>query len=157
MDQPREAHRMMVTVSNAQLLLLPSKIQLVLQVIVHEKFIYVSIFLISLIYSDASMRMWFRAQIVGWPPVRSYRKNGLQQKKGEAETTSRIYVKVSMDGAPYLRKIDLSVYKGYQQLLTALEGMFKLTIGTYMFQTYIIWWNIYTSLSNAKNVRSGVC
>ncbi|XP_071940527.1 auxin-induced protein 22D-like [Coffea arabica] len=70
-----------------------------------------------------------KAQIVGWPPVRSYRKNSLQQKKAEAETG--FYVKVSMDGAPYLRKIDLKVYKGYPELLKALEYMFKLTIGEY--------------------------
>lgn len=40
-----------------------------------------------------------------------------------------MYVKVSMDGAPYLRKIDLKVYNGYPQLLKALQNMFKLTIG----------------------------
>ncbi|CDO99147.1 unnamed protein product [Coffea canephora] len=70
-----------------------------------------------------------KAQIVGWPPVRSYRKNSLQQKKAEAETG--FYVKVSMDGAPYLRKIDLKLYKGYPEFLKALENMFKLTIGEY--------------------------
>lgn len=72
-----------------------------------------------------------RAQIVGWPPVRSYRKNCLPAKKTEAETG--IYVKVSMDGAPYLRKIDLKVYNGYSELLKALETMFKLTIGRHIF------------------------
>ncbi|KAK9289027.1 hypothetical protein L1049_017498 [Liquidambar formosana] len=71
-----------------------------------------------------------KAQIVGWPPVRSYRKNSFQQKKTEAEL-SGIYVKVSMDGAPYLRKIDLKVYEGYPDLLKALENMFKFTIGEY--------------------------
>lgn len=71
-----------------------------------------------------------KAQIVGWPPIRSYRKNNLQPKKIEAEA-SGIYVKVSMDGAPYLRKIDLRVYKGYPELLMALENMFKFTIGEY--------------------------
>ncbi|KAL0367131.1 UNVERIFIED_CONTAM: Auxin-induced protein 22D [Sesamum radiatum] len=70
-----------------------------------------------------------KAQIVGWPPVRSYRKNNLEAKKMETETG--MYVKVSMDGAPYLRKIDLSVYSGYAELLKALESMFKLTIGDY--------------------------
>lgn len=70
-----------------------------------------------------------KAQIVGWPPVRSYRKNCLPPKKTEGETG--IYVKVSMDGAPYLRKIDLKVYNGYSELLKALETMFKLTIGDY--------------------------
>ncbi|GMI71995.1 indole-3-acetic acid inducible 4, AUXIN INDUCIBLE 2-11 [Hibiscus trionum] len=70
-----------------------------------------------------------KAQIVGWPPVQSYRKNNLQAKKTESEPG--LYVKVSMDGAPYLRKIDLRVYKGYPELLQALENMFKFTVGEY--------------------------
>jgi auxin-responsive protein IAA len=72
-----------------------------------------------------------KAQVVGWPPIRSYRKNNfVKQKKSESDQ-SGIYVKVSVDGAPYLRKIDLKVYKGYQELLKGLEFMFKLTIGEY--------------------------
>lgn len=40
------------------------------------------------------------------------------------------YVKVSMDGAPYLRKIDLKLYKTYQDLSNALSKMFSsFTIG----------------------------
>lgn len=88
----------------------------------------------------------FRAQVVGWPPIRSYRKNCLQPKKTEAEAAG-IYVKVSMDGAPYLRKIDLKVYKGYPELLKALEDMFKFKVGKhaalisfsffFIFQNYI--------------------
>ncbi|KAL3582519.1 hypothetical protein D5086_016851 [Populus alba] len=72
-----------------------------------------------------------KVQIVGWPPIRSYRKNSFQPKKAEDEAAAGMYVKVSMDGAPYLRKIDLKVYKGYPELLKALENMFKLTIGEY--------------------------
>ncbi|MBA0647622.1 hypothetical protein Goklo_015464 [Gossypium klotzschianum] len=71
-----------------------------------------------------------KAQIVGWPPIRSYRKNNIQTKKNESEGGG-IYVKVSMDGAPYLRKIDLKVYSGYPELLQAIENMFKFTIGEY--------------------------
>ncbi|GMY20858.1 auxin-induced protein 22D-like [Fagus crenata] len=71
-----------------------------------------------------------KAQVVGWPPVRSYRKNCFQAKKMEAETTG-MYVKVSMDGAPYLRKIDLKIYKGYPELLKAMEDMFKFSVGEY--------------------------
>ncbi|GLU08094.1 hypothetical protein SLE2022_250200 [Rubroshorea leprosula] len=71
-----------------------------------------------------------KTQIVGWPPIRSYRKNSFQAKKSEPEAPG-IYVKVSMDGAPYLRKIDLKVYQGYPDLLKSLENMFKLTIGVY--------------------------
>nr|QSD98578.1 IAA4 [Galium aparine] len=69
-----------------------------------------------------------KAQIVGWPPVRSYRKNVFQAKKAEADQAG-CFIKVSMDGAPYLRKIDIKGYKGYAELLKALENMFKLTIG----------------------------
>ena len=65
---------------------------------------------------------------MGWPPIRSYRKNSFATKKNEAEI-SGMFMKVSMDGAPYLRKIDLKVYKGYSDLLKALENLFKLTIG----------------------------
>ncbi|XVF32466.1 hypothetical protein REPUB_Repub17cG0085400 [Reevesia pubescens] len=71
-----------------------------------------------------------KAQVVGWPPIQSYRKNCLQTKKNEFEGAG-MYVKVSVDGAPYLRKIDLKVYRSYPELLKALENMFKLTIGAY--------------------------
>ncbi|XP_022759749.1 auxin-induced protein 22D-like [Durio zibethinus] len=71
-----------------------------------------------------------KVQAVGWPPIRSYRKNCLHTKKNEVEGAGK-YVKVSVDGAPYLRKIDLKVYRSYPELLKALENMFKLTIGAY--------------------------
>ncbi|XP_011072281.1 auxin-responsive protein IAA1-like [Sesamum indicum] len=57
-----------------------------------------------------------KAQVVGWPPVRSYRKN-MMMKIGK-------FVKVAVDGAPYLRKVDLELYTSYQELLAALEAMF---------------------------------
>ncbi|KAG5250528.1 auxin-induced protein [Salix suchowensis] len=72
-----------------------------------------------------------KEQIVGWPPIRSYRKNCLQPRKNDRVDGAGMYVKVSVDGAPYLRKIDLKVYKSYPELLKALEDMFKLTIGEY--------------------------
>ncbi|CAI8614257.1 unnamed protein product [Vicia faba] len=68
-----------------------------------------------------------KVQVVGWPPIRSFRKNSLQQKKDEEG--SGMYVKVSMAGAPYLRKIDLKLYKNYSELLIALENLFNCTFG----------------------------
>ncbi|CAL4898014.1 unnamed protein product [Urochloa decumbens] len=83
-----------------------------------------------------------KAQVVGWPPVRSYRKSCFQQqsaaktkpapapeeKKAPAAAAGpaggALFVKVSMDGAPYLRKVDLKMYKGYRELREALEAMF---------------------------------
>ncbi|KAK8633886.1 hypothetical protein V6N13_014720 [Hibiscus sabdariffa] len=84
-----------------------------------------------------------KAQVVGWPPVRSFRKNIMTVQKnnsGEGEkagsgttanaTPPAAFVKVSMDGAPYLRKVDLRLYKSYQELSDALGKMFSsFTIG----------------------------
>lgn len=88
-----------------------------------------------------------RAQVVGWPPVRSFRKNIMAvQKSGSDEdekgrggssnnaaaatSAAAAFVKVSMDGAPYLRKVDLKLYKSYQDLSDALAKMFSsFTIG----------------------------
>jgi auxin-responsive protein IAA len=80
--------------------------------------------------------------------VRSYRKSCFQQQASSkqsnnnkatkeeaaaskpssttAPTTAAAgsFVKVSMDGAPYLRKVDLRMYKGYRELREALEAMF---------------------------------
>ncbi|EFH64091.1 indoleacetic acid-induced protein 15 [Arabidopsis lyrata subsp. lyrata] len=53
-------------------------------------------------------------QLVGWPPVTTARK-----------TVRRKYVKVAVDGAAYLRKVDLEMYDCYGQLFTALENMFQ--------------------------------
>ncbi|GJN10079.1 hypothetical protein PR202_ga28142 [Eleusine coracana subsp. coracana] len=67
-----------------------------------------------------------KAQVVGWPPVRAYRKNTFQAaaaKKAEQQSGG-LYVKVSMDGAPYLRKVDLRMYKGYRELREALDALF---------------------------------
>ncbi|KAE8698268.1 Auxin-responsive protein IAA16 [Hibiscus syriacus] len=69
-----------------------------------------------------------KAQMVGWPPVRSYRKNFMANKSTgeESEKASSVaFVKVSMDGAPYLRKVDLKMYKSYQELSDALAKMFS--------------------------------
>ncbi|XVE77859.1 hypothetical protein DITRI_Ditri13aG0097000 [Diplodiscus trichospermus] len=79
-----------------------------------------------------------KAQVVGWPPVRSFRKNMLATQKSSSseESTEKAgagnatFVKVSMDGAPYLRKVDLKMYKSYQELSNALAKMFSsFTIG----------------------------
>ncbi|CAN6317538.1 unnamed protein product [Urochloa humidicola] len=86
-----------------------------------------------------------KAPVVGWPPVRSYRKSCFQASSKQSNNkatkeeaaapcsaaaaapsaaTGGAFVKVSMDGAPYLRKVDLRMYKGYRELREALEAMF---------------------------------
>ena len=71
-----------------------------------------------------------RAQVVGWPPVRSFRKNIVNvqrsnNEEGEKSGGGAAFVKVSMDGAPYLRKVDIRLYKSYQELSDALAKMFS--------------------------------
>ncbi|OAY53791.1 auxin-responsive protein IAA27 [Manihot esculenta] len=78
-----------------------------------------------------------KAQVVGWPPIRSFRKNTMAshhpKNDGDSEAklgTGCLYIKVSMDGAPYLRKIDLKTNGSYTELSSALEKMFScFTIG----------------------------
>ncbi|XP_023537439.1 auxin-responsive protein IAA9-like [Cucurbita pepo subsp. pepo] len=77
-----------------------------------------------------------KAQVVGWPPIRSFRKNTLATtSKNNDEVDGKampgtLFIKVSMDGAPYLRKVDLRNYSAYQELSSALEKMFScFTIG----------------------------
>ncbi|KAE9596001.1 hypothetical protein Lal_00030978 [Lupinus albus] len=77
-----------------------------------------------------------KAQVVGWPPIRSFRKNSLATTSKNVVEVDRkvgsttLFVKVSMDGAPYLRKVDLKNYSEYPELSSALEKMFTcFTIG----------------------------
>ncbi|XP_024018690.1 auxin-induced protein IAA4 isoform X1 [Morus notabilis] len=86
--------------------------------------------------ANADSALPTKTQVVGWPPIRSYRKNNTQSTvmktpQSDVAGGNNNYVKVSVDGAPYLRKIDLRVYKNYPELLKALESMFNLTIGNY--------------------------
>ncbi|XP_024028623.1 auxin-responsive protein IAA27 [Morus notabilis] len=78
-----------------------------------------------------------KAQVVGWPPIRSFRKNSMAPQPPKTEDDAEgnagsgcLYVKVSMDGAPYLRKVDLKTYGSYMELSSALEKKFScFTIG----------------------------
>ncbi|KAL0559447.1 hypothetical protein IC582_004058 [Cucumis melo] len=58
--------------------------------------------------------------VMGWPPVRSYRKKTIEMNS----TSATKYVKVGADGAPYLRKLDLQIFNGYQQLFDAFHHLF---------------------------------
>ncbi|XP_022145940.1 auxin-induced protein AUX28-like [Momordica charantia] len=87
-----------------------------------------------------------KGEVVGWPPIRSHRKKrlGLKLKGSRSEDEIQIsdekknigsgsgsFVKVSLDGAPYLRKLDLAICTGYNHLSHALAKLFatSFTIG----------------------------
>ena len=69
---------------------------------------------------------------MGWPPIRSFRKNSMasQPQKNDVAANAEaksgcLYVKVNMEGSPYLRKVDLNSFTTYKDLSLALEKMFS--------------------------------
>ncbi|KAE8680977.1 Serine/threonine protein phosphatase 2A 57 kDa regulatory subunit B' iota isoform 1 [Hibiscus syriacus] len=79
---------------------------------------------VSVYKSGAGESSPSKAQVVGWPPVRSCRKKALNERFK--------YVKVAMDGAPYLRKLNLQGCPNYLELFKELEKLFNCsTIGEY--------------------------
>ncbi|XP_042418203.1 auxin-responsive protein IAA14-like [Zingiber officinale] len=70
-----------------------------------------------------------QVQAVGWPPVRSFRKNILyvhpEKHVCDSSNSPAAFVKVGMDGAPYLRKVDLKMFNSYQELSMAPQKMFS--------------------------------
>ena len=65
-------------------------------------------------------------------------KNTNEEADKASGSTTAAFVKVSMDGAPYLRKVDLRLYKSYQELSDALGKMFSsFTIGNIQFHYFL--------------------
>ena len=61
------------------------------------------------------------------PPGVSARKARRARKNGQPSSSSasmQAFVKVSMDGTPYLRKVDVTAYDDYGELVEALNEMF---------------------------------
>uniref|UniRef100_A0ACD5U1B2 Uncharacterized protein n=1 Tax=Avena sativa TaxID=4498 RepID=A0ACD5U1B2_AVESA len=78
--------------------------------------------------------------VVGWPPVRSFRRNltnGTSSKqsperqndeapdKAKLICKKRPLVKINMDGIPIGRKVNLTAYDSYQKLSSAVEELFR--------------------------------
>lgn len=78
--------------------------------------------------------------LVGWPPIKSWRKKELHQQphpaggqirndrihanKNQSRGANTLYVKVNMEGVAIGRKIDLRLYDSYQTLTNTLISMF---------------------------------
>ncbi|XP_062217307.1 auxin-responsive protein IAA7-like [Phragmites australis] len=75
--------------------------------------------------------------VIGWPPVRTFRRNlatsikaSLEQqnvkKTAKPEETKRApFVKINMDGIPIGRKIDLNALDSYEKLSLAVDKLFR--------------------------------
>ncbi|XP_039052739.1 auxin-responsive protein IAA29-like isoform X3 [Hibiscus syriacus] len=74
-------------------------------------------------------------QVVGWPPIKTWRKKIFKQPNGaggiennrvaDKEKSRSIYVKVKMEGVAITRKVDISLYLSYQTLTNSLIAMFS--------------------------------
>lgn len=85
------------------------------------------------------------APVVGWPPIRSFRKNLASSSSGkpvsepqdpvptkpvnEKPVTENShkgqFVKINMDGVPIGRKVDLNAYDSYEKLSSAVDKLFR--------------------------------
>ncbi|XP_052620528.1 auxin-responsive protein IAA26 isoform X3 [Lactuca sativa] len=70
----------------------------------------------TLMFKSSSKRVAQPPAVVGWPPVRSSRKNIM---------TSSYSNKINMDGVVIGRKVDLKAYDNYQSLSSAVDELFR--------------------------------
>lgn len=76
--------------------------------------------------------------VIGWPPVRAFRRNlatssraslehqnGKKEDKPEQTTKRAPFVKINMDGIPIGRKIDLSALGSYDELSLSVDKLFR--------------------------------
>ncbi|KAK9666248.1 hypothetical protein RND81_14G171200 [Saponaria officinalis] len=65
---------------------------------------------------------------VGWPPVNSYRRKSFGSEKEciieASNNNTKRFVKISMDGVPFLRKIDVFCYHEYSHFVGAFDNLF---------------------------------
>ncbi|GMH15993.1 hypothetical protein Nepgr_017834 [Nepenthes gracilis] len=94
--------------------------------------------------SNSSQKRAAPAAVVGWPPLRSFRKNiaasGSTKLSPEPQSTipskianekpvenrhKGLFVKINMDGVPIGRKVDLNAYDSYEKLSSAVDELFR--------------------------------
>ncbi|XP_028778946.1 auxin-responsive protein IAA26 [Neltuma alba] len=97
--------------------------------------------------SNISQKRTAPGPVVGWPPIRSFRKNlasnstsktahETQQQHDVADKVAGkkpvvdnvgkgLFVKINMDGVPIGRKVDLSAYDSYEKLSSAVDELFR--------------------------------
>nr|AVQ94636.1 Aux/IAA28 [Carya cathayensis] len=93
---------------------------------------------------NSSQKRTAPSPVVGWPPIRSFRKNLASSssskpasesqnavpdkvpcKKPVESCTKGLFVKINMDGVPIGRKVDLKAYDSYENLSSAVDELFR--------------------------------
>lgn len=96
------------------------------------------------VHNNSAQKRTAPAPVVGWPPVRSFRKNlaSSSSVKPAAESSQNVvpnksdekpmeicqkglFVKINMDGIPIGRKVDLKAYDSYDKLSSAVDKLFR--------------------------------
>lgn len=94
------------------------------------------------------------APVVGWPPIRSFRKNlagasasklpasespndvpskTVDEKPAHEPGRKNPFVKINMDGVPIGRKVDLNAYDSYEKLSAAVDELFRGLLAGFFF------------------------
>ncbi|KAK2971124.1 hypothetical protein RJ640_008548 [Escallonia rubra] len=100
---------------------------------------------------NSSQKRTAPGPVVGWPPIRSFRKNlaGTSSSKLQPESQSVVpnkvssenpvdscpkglFVKINMDGVPIGRKVDLKAYESYDKLASAVDELFRSLLAAQM-------------------------
>ncbi|KAF5453092.1 hypothetical protein F2P56_028030 [Juglans regia] len=93
---------------------------------------------------NSSQKRTAPGPVVGWPPIRSFRKNlasgssskpaPVSQNRVPDKVASRtpvetcrkgLFVKINMHGLPIGRKVDLKAYDSYEKLSSAVDELFR--------------------------------
>lgn len=94
---------------------------------------------------NSSQKRAAPAAVVGWPPVRSFRKNlastssskpvsepqssipskPLNEKPAAENSNKGLFVKINMDGVAIGRKVDLNAYGSYEKLSSSIDELFR--------------------------------
>lgn len=100
--------------------------------------------------SNISQKRTAPGPVVGWPPIRSYRKNLASNNNSKTNHETQLqhhqndvsdkvaasgkkpigvdkglFVKINMDGVPIGRKVDLNAYDSYEKLSSAVDQLFR--------------------------------
>ncbi|KAL0292671.1 UNVERIFIED_CONTAM: Auxin-responsive protein IAA26 [Sesamum calycinum] len=94
--------------------------------------------------SSGAQKRTAPAPVVGWPPIRSFRKNVASGSSSKLASESgdvvqnkvsgqkpvdngpkTLFVKINMDGIPIGRKVDLKAYNSYEKLSYAVDELFR--------------------------------
>ncbi|KAA0050850.1 auxin-responsive protein IAA26-like [Cucumis melo var. makuwa] len=101
---------------------------------------------VNIAVSNSSQKRTAPAPVVGWPPIRSSRRNlassSFSKPASESADASPsklpgpgekpvdvggkgLFVKINMDGVPIGRKIDLNAYDSYEKLSSGVDELFR--------------------------------